>query len=184
MRLFAAIPVPQPALGEVGRLLAELRGHEWPVRWVRSEGLHLTLKFFGEVADDRVEPIVEALRFASEGTASLALSVLSLGAFPNHRRPRVIWIGLEGPPALELLQDRIERNCERLGFALESNPFHPHITLGRVREGSRLPPQATGRLGGEPLNVPFVADTVILYESRLRRDGSRYSPRATIPLTN
>ncbi len=139
MRLFAAVPIPEPAREQILKLLGKLREAGWPVRWVHDEGLHMTLKFFGEVAPERLDVIAEALRFAAHGAETLALELGELGAFPSRNRPRVLWVGVQAPAALELLQDRIERGCEAIGFPPEGAPFQPHVTLGRVREGQRLP---------------------------------------------
>ncbi len=182
MRLFAALPVAEPALSEVAGLLRRLRSEEWPVRWIHEDGLHLTLKFFGEVAVERLEVIAEALRFAVPGTGSLALTLGAPGVFPNPRRPRILWVGLAAPPALELLQDRLERSAEAIGFPPEGVPFHPHLTLGRVREGQRLPPDALRRLEAGYRQVPFVADQVVLYESVLGRGAPQYQARLTLDL--
>jgi len=107
MRLFAAVPITEPARGEIAGLLARLREPGWPLRLVHDHGLHLTMKFFGEVPPGRLEVIEEAVRAAVPGTGALSLRLAEIGAFPNFRRPRIIWVGLDAPPALELLQDRL-----------------------------------------------------------------------------
>jgi 2'-5' RNA ligase len=180
MRLVAAVPVPDPAREQSLRLLGKVREAGWPVRWVHDEGLHMTLKFFGEVAPERLDVIAEALRFAADGADTLALELGELGAFPSRNRPRVLWVGVQAPPALEVLQDRIERGCEAIGFPPEGAPFQPHVTLGRVREGQRLP---TGGLedhadGFE--RVSFTAQQLVLYESLLTTTGLRYESRLTL----
>jgi 2'-5' RNA ligase len=181
MRLFAAVPITAPARGQILQLLAHLREGGWPVRWVHDEGLHMTLKFFGEVPAERLDVIVEALRFAAAGAGTLPLRLGELGAFPSRSRPRILWVGIEGPPSLELLQDRIERGCEAIGFPPEGAPFQPHVTLGRVREGQRLPPGGLDDAEGlEP--VAFVAQELVLYESVLTTTGPRYESRLTLDL--
>jgi 2'-5' RNA ligase len=182
MRLFAAVPVSEPARSEITDLLDGLRKGDWPVRWVHQDGLHLTLKFFGEVAPERLEVIAEALRFAAAGTGLLALSLAEPGAFPSPRRPRIVWVGVDAPPALELLQDRLERSTEAIGFPPEGVPFHPHLTLGRVREGHRLPAGALERLASAYQPVGFIADQVVLYESVLGREAPQYQSRLTLEL--
>jgi 2'-5' RNA ligase len=183
MRLFAAVPIPEPARGEIAGLLARLREPGWPLRLVHDHGLHLTVKYFGEVPTDRLEVIVEAVRAAVPGTGALSLQLAEIGAFPNFQRPRIIWVGLEAPPALELLQDRLERRAEAIGFPPEGAPFRPHVTLARVREGQRLPPGALESLAGQYQPVSFLACELILYESVLGRGGPRYEPRLTLELT-
>ncbi|MFL5402703.1 MAG: RNA 2',3'-cyclic phosphodiesterase [Gemmatimonadales bacterium] len=182
MRLFVAVPIPHPAREQILKLLARLRDGGWPVRWVHDEGLHMTLKFFGEVAAERLDVIEEALRFAAAGAGALPLQLGDLGAFPSRNRPRILWVGLEAPPSLELLQDRIERGCEAIGFPPEGAPFQPHVTLGRVREGQRLPPGGLDDHAEGFERVPFVAQELVLYESVLTTGGPRYESRLTLDL--
>jgi len=180
MRLFAAVPVSDPAREQILRLLGKLRDAAWPVRWVHDEGLHMTLKFFGEVAPERLDVIAEALRYAARGTEALPLELGELGAFPSRVRPRILWVGVQAPAALELLQDRIERGCEAIGFPPEGAPFQPHITLGRVREGQRLPPGGLDDQAEGFDRVSFVARELVLYESMLTTSGPRYEARLTL----
>jgi 2'-5' RNA ligase len=182
MRLFAAVPIPEPARAQILDLLSHLREGNWPVRWVHDEGLHMTLKFFGEVAEERLDVIIEALRFAANGAGSLSLKLGPLGAFPTRSRPRILWVGIEAPTALELLQDRIERGSEAIGFPPEGSPFQPHVTLGRVREGQRLPAHGLDDYAESFEPVPFVAQELVLYESVLTTGGPRYESRLTVNL--
>lgn len=181
MRLFAGIPVPEPARSELATILTDLKGRSWPVRWVRSEGLHLTLKFFGTVDDRTAERLVPALAPAAEGIGPIPLSTTGLGSFPGGHRARVIWMGLDSPGTLELLQDGVERACVPLGFDVEGRPFRPHITLGRVEDGKTLP---AGALAGidHPAEIPFLADRLVLFQSQPGRGGSVYTPRHTFTL--
>lgn len=182
MRLFAAIPLPGSAHEAVARQLRELRSLSWPVRWVHEEGLHLTLKFFGEVTPDRLETIVEMLTYCVDRMMPMTLAVSGGGAFPFPSKPRILRLDIEAGPDLELLQDRIERGGERIGFPPEGRPFHPHLTLGRVREGHRLPVGAMARLEGIKPHPAFVANTVTLFESTPGPGGPAYVVRAEFPL--
>src|SRR3954451_13378205 len=184
MRLFVAVPIPRPAREQILKLLGQLREGGWPVRWVHDENLHMTLKFFGEVNDERLDVITEALRFAAAGAGPLSLRLGDLGAFPSRSRPRILWVGLEAPPSLELLQDRIERGCEAIGFPPEGAPFQPHVTLGRVREGQRLPTRGLDDHADGFERVPFVAQELVLYESLLTTGGPRYESRLTLNLAH
>jgi 2'-5' RNA ligase len=175
MRLFVAVPLPVPAAERVSRLLQDLRKRDWPVRWVRDGGLHVTLKFFGEITPDRLDAIAEAVRLAARGTGLLELALGTAGAFPTLERARVLWLGIRPDPQLELLQDRLERACEAIGYPPEGRPFSPHLTLGRVREGQRLPSQTAAILDGIRMEFPFRGDRVILYESRQTPQGPAYS---------
>ena len=182
MRLFAAVPVPPPARDALSALVDELRALDWPVRWVRSEAVHLTLKFFGEVPAERLAPIADALRGAVRGTGPLPLTLTGFGTFPTPRRARVLWVGLDAPPALELLQDRVERACAPLGFPVEGAPFRPHLTIGRVKAGGKLSPPALKRLREVTLEEHFLVEQVVLFESETSPGGSIYHARVTLPL--
>jgi len=184
MRLFAGVPIVDEARRETVSLLGRLRESGWPVRWVPEEGLHLTLKFYGEVAPERLEVIEEAVRFAGQGAGPLALRLDELGAFPSVARPRVLWIGIEGPSALELLQDRLERGGEGIGFPPEGAPFQPHVTLGRVREGHHFPAHGLEEFSGTYARAPFLGNQLVLYESVLTTKGPRYEPRLTLDLAS
>lgn len=183
MRLFIAVPLPGPAAARVGELLRDLRDRGWPVRWVRDGGLHLTLKFFGEVTPDRLEAIQEALGRAARDTPPIGLVLGSAGGFPALRRARVLRLELRADPDLELLQDRLERACEEIGYPPEGRPFFPHVTLGRVREGERLPREAGAVLERTQLDFPFRADRVVLFESRQTPQGPVYTERLVHPFT-
>ena len=183
MRLFAAIPVAQPVHGILGELLDRWRSTDWPVKWVRSEGLHLTLKFLGSVGREQVASIRDGLSASIAGTPGLSFALTELGAFPTVTRARTLVAGLESEARLELLVHQIERACAELGFPVEGHPFRPHVTLGRVREGRRLPEVAVQAIEGAELPaVSFVSDRVVLYESLPGSGGSRYEERATFPL--
>ena len=184
MRLFAAVPITEPARGQITQLLARLREPGWPLRLVHDEGLHLTMKFFGEVPPGRLEVIEEAVRAAAPGTGALPLQLGGIGAFPSLHRPRIIWVGLDAPPALELLQDRLERRAEAIGFPPEGTPFRPHVTLARVREGQRMPAGSLEGLEDQYEPVGFLASELILYESLLGRGGPHYEPRLTLELAS
>ena len=183
MRLFAALPVVGPAQRELTGLLQTLRERDWPVRWIRAEGIHLTLKFFGPVPPDRILPIENALSHAADGFGPIPLACSGLGSFPPGKRARVVWVGVEGASALELLQDRVERACEAEGYPLEGRPFRPHITLGRVQEGRALPPEAFAGIASD-LEVPFLADRMVLFESKPGPGGSVYRPHRTFALSS
>jgi RNA 2',3'-cyclic 3'-phosphodiesterase len=177
MRLFIAVPLPVNAAAEAARVLRELAGLDWPVRWVKEDGLHVSLKFFGEVTTDRVEAIEEMVEFALQGMHPMELIPLRGDAFPSRQHPKVLRLEVQSGPELELLQDRLERGGEQIGYAPEGRPFRPHITLGRVREGQRLPAGAMQRLESLQVGGPFLADRIVLYESRLTPDGPAYTVR-------
>lgn len=193
LRLFVAIELPAPILEALqtlqNRLKAADTGHT--VRWVQPTGIHLTLKFLGEVPAGRRMDITRAMEAAVDGHAPLTLSAAGLGCFPNTRRPRVVWAGLAGDLApLADLQRSVERALVPLGFPPEDRAFSPHLTLGRVRrEASAGQAQALGDLiarqaaemGAVPL-ASWSAGVVSLMRSELDRGGARYTCLAEAPL--
>ena len=114
-----------------------VRERSLPVKWVPPEGLHLTLKFLGEV-DEVSEPGLRAALGQVAGDAGpVSLHIEGFGVFPDFRRPRIVWAGVEPEPALELLQHRVEQVFAALGFPTEARLFRPHITLGRAGREAR-----------------------------------------------
>jgi 2'-5' RNA ligase len=183
VRLFIAIPLPESARVETAAALHRLQETNWPVRWVRDAGGHITLKFFGETTPDRLDAIVEMLGYSVRGMGPMAMSLHGAGVFPTASRPRVIHLGLDADNDLELLQDRLERGGDQLGYPPEGRVFRPHVTLGRVREGHRLPPGWQTELEKIPSGQPFLADRVVLFESRLSPNGPSYTTRHEVLLS-
>lgn len=182
MRLFAALPLGGAAAREVGSALAEWSAAGWPVRWVRPEGLHATVKFFGAVAPDRVESVAEMLAAAARGTGPLTLAATEYGAFPSLERARVVWAGYQPEPALELLVHRVEQGAESLGFPVEGRAFRPHVTVGRLKDGARLPAAAVHGLEARALTAPLEATALVLYQSVTGPGGVRYDVVQTFDL--
>lgn len=136
MRAFIAVSIPDEVKRklqeEIGRLSDLLRSA--PVRWVRPEGIHLTLKFLGEISNNSLEEIRQVLGREVKKHPVFSLSVEGFGCFPNRRRPRVLWIGITVENGtLTQVQSAIEEQLVALSFKKEGRPFHPHLTLGRVR---------------------------------------------------
>ncbi|GBD12936.1 RNA 2',3'-cyclic phosphodiesterase [bacterium HR24] len=135
-RLFVALELPAQVKEGLASLQDDLRSQGLGrLRWVRPEGIHLTLKFLGETPAARVQGIADALREAAAGTGAIALALDGLGTFGNRRGPRVLWVGLAGDlERLSRLQERVEEAMSRLGYPREGRPFSPHLTLARVPE--------------------------------------------------
>jgi 2'-5' RNA ligase len=157
------------------------------VRWVRPEGIHLTLKFYGEVPEAQIPELQQVVANAATKHNPLRLSLNGLGGFPNLKRPRVIWAGLAGQLAeLAQLQQAVERGSEAFGFAPEARSFSPHLTLGRVNGPLRPADQQalTHALATlPPLTGPgFALDALSLIRSELQRGGAVYTPLFTAHL--
>lgn len=179
MRLFIAINLPPDLRQRLWEAAEPLRTAGYPVRWVAPDGVHLTLKFLGEVKPDREPQVVAAIGLAVQGAKRFTLSVGGFGAFPSLSRPRVVWAGCEPVPALELLQHRVEQELERLGFPLEGRAFHPHLTLGRAQRDARAGAfrDLEDRMDGLTFTGESMVESVDLMESQLARDGARYTRR-------
>jgi len=136
IRAFIAIELPDVVKDSLSSLRDRLRSAEHRyVKWVAPEGVHLTLKFLGNIAQDRVPPIVGAIAQAAQGVTPFQLQIVGLGAFPNMGRPQVIWVAIKGEvEKLITLQGGVDQALVALGFSPESRPFTPHLTLGRLRE--------------------------------------------------
>jgi len=157
------------------------------VRWVKPEGIHLTLKFLGDVPANRIEEIERALTQACAGFPAFSLSVGGLGCFPNPRRPRVVWVGVqEESGTLAGLQKAIEDGMEKLGFAPEGRRFHAHLTLGRTqRRASSGDVRRLGQLVSETdigSLGQMEARSVSLIKSDLKPTGAVYTQLAAVKL--
>ena len=138
IRCFVAIGLPPEAKRGLAELASGLRrGEQRFIKWVDPDGIHLTLKFLGNVSAKNVGGITEAVAGVATAGAPFRLGISGIGAFPSLKQPRVVWVGMNGDlERLELLQQDVESRMARLGFARENRRFAPHLTLARVREGA------------------------------------------------
>lgn len=182
IRAFIAVELNAVVREAVERVMRDLRAAAGGdcVRWVRPEGIHLTLKFLGDIDVDSVPAISGALDRCATPSQPFSLMLEGVGAFPNLRRPRVIWVGLGGAlePLMELHRS-VERELETLGFARERRAFTPHLTLGRVRDGASQ--QQLRALSEAVAGASVERDVVILVrelalmKSDLRPTGAVYT---------
>ena len=188
LRLFVACELPPEMKTALASLQEALRKKGAPrVRWVRPEGIHLTLKFLGAVPQENVAAIRDALAPTVQGIPPLALSLADVGTFGDRRGPRVLWVGMQGDlEPLGRLQQRVDKALEPLGFPPERRAFSPHLTLARV-------PDRMGRDERQPLRelakatpVPSAPAVTIrelsLMRSILGPGGAVYERLAAFPL--
>lgn len=188
-RLFIAAELPAGLLQELAALQNRLRRGNPPVRWVDPAAMHLTLWFFGDVAVEQIPRLAAVLSQVCAGRAAIHIRLGQVGAFPSMRRPSVVWAGLvEGEAPLREWYAALACALEPLGFTGDSRPYHPHLTLGRVRrdisaeQQSRLG-EALQQMAVEP-GAPALVRHMTLFQSELRPDGPRYTALATCDLAS
>jgi 2'-5' RNA ligase len=188
IRSFIAIELPDDVRSALAELQTELQTNKPPqVKWVDPYGIHLTLKFLGNIATAKISDVTNAIEQASRGFSPLSLEVKGLGVFPNFQRVRVVWVGVGGDvERLKQLQQRIDSNLVPLGFARESRPFTPHLTLARVREkATPTEQQHLGQLvAGTRFETThlFTAESINLMQSQLTTEGAIYRQINTVSL--
>jgi 2'-5' RNA ligase len=176
VRAFVALDLDEAMRERLGSLMAELRGRLRGVSWVRSEGMHLTLRFLGSSTPSALEAIRQRLRPAAARCPPAAPAMAGLGVFPERGRVRVLWIGIALPPSVLALQAECEAAAVAAGFVPEPRPFQAHLTLGRWREGAPRPELPPTDLG------PASLRSLVLYRSDLHPGGARYTPLERFPL--
>lgn len=175
MRAFIAIELDPEIKDALVALVRDLRRTGAAVRWVEPAGMHLTLKFLGEIDEDQAIRVKETLTRVAPRHPSFGIELAGTGAFPGERSPRVFWVGFAAAPELAALQSDLEAALEGEGFDREARDFKPHLTLGRVKGPDRLA-QAVGELT-KHRDGSFGSMTVrkiTLFESLLRPEGAIY----------
>lgn len=180
VRSFVAIPLPEPVQVATAALTVDLAGRPGgdAVRWARSEGYHVTLRFLGNVPADRLEALGECVALAAESIDPFEIQVGAPHPFPPGRRPKVIALSVTPAEPLAELAARLDEAVLPLGFEPEARRFQPHITLGRIRN-RRFP-----KLDGvdSPSAAPWPVREIVLFRSDLERHGARYAALARCPL--
>jgi len=183
IRTFIAIELPPEMQERIAQVQARFKQNSPAglVRWVQPQGIHLTLKFLGDTPTQKIEEIGEILRSVCAAHTPFSFSVSGLGCFPDFKRPRVVWVGVEEPEGhLKGLQQAIERAISPLGFPPEGRAYSPHLTLGRVKEGRSSDIEMLGeyvkRVGAQVALGPVHVDSVSLIRSDLLPGGAVYTP--------
>lgn len=183
-RLFVAVPLTDDAVRTVTDLVERVRAGTRPdrrrrgrdVRWVRLDGLHLTLRFIGPTVEERLPAVVEAVRAAGHGHPPFELRIDGGGAFPNPERPRALWLGVtDGAAELTTLAARVDEALVAAGWQPSDRPFQPHLTLARS-DGVPAAAEIARRLAdaARGLALPSLVDRVVLFESVTGGGPARY----------
>ena len=186
VRAFIAISLPERVLQAIAKLQESLKGSGFKIRWTRKEGIHLTIKFLGDIYWDDVEKIHEAMEQTTRNFSPFNLRGKGVGVFPDIRRPRVVWVGITGDvEELGLLQRDLEDQLNNIGFPKERRSFKGHLTVGRVKGRVDLAKLANAlEAAGEFRTEPFMVQSVVLFQSDLRPNGAVYSRLTEVPLGN
>jgi 2'-5' RNA ligase len=188
IRSFIAVELPEAIKTGLQQLQTELTLPRYSfVKCVAPEGIHLTLKFLGNISAKKVTDITGVMEQASQGVNPFQLQLTEIGAFPNMRRPRVVWVGIKGDvDKLVDWQQRIDNGLVPLGFAKEARPFTPHLTLARLRENCS--PGDTLKFGEMlasshvEVDYKFTVTSLNLMRSQLFPTGAVYSSLAEVKL--
>jgi RNA 2',3'-cyclic 3'-phosphodiesterase len=176
VRLFVAVNLPEAEKHQLGKVLDNLRQTTLPVRWVEPDSLHITLKFLGTVPETERPPLTRALERAVQGVAPFDVGLTGFGTFPGRGRPNIFWIGASARAVLAELQERVEEQTALLGFPREARPFHPHITIGRLKKDAVSPDAGlVDRILASLVYKSVVrVDSVDLMRSHIDSRGARY----------
>jgi 2'-5' RNA ligase len=182
VRTFIALPASDELRTALVQVQRRLREADADVRWEGPDKLHVTLKFLGDVPEDRIVPLGEAVAAAVQNIRPFTLVYRGAGCFPESGPPRIVWAGTEPNEDLQALFRVVEEACSALGFPRETRRFHPHITLGRVKGTRNLArlTEATNSVKFEPIST--LCRELLLMKSVLRPEGSAYSILKTISL--
>jgi len=186
-RVFCAVELPDEVRARFQEHIARLRKEvpDAAASWSRVENIHLTLKFFGNVALDRIPQISAAATRTTQHFSKFEIAVGNTGVFPRASRAQVLWIGVSDPSGqLSALQQQLEMECVTAGFEKEDRAYHPHLTIARLRkpEGARQLAETHLQMIFEPLAVPV--HELIIFRSELSSKGSRYTPISHHSLPN
>lgn len=184
IRSFLAIDPPEEVLRGIGAIQSRLRKLvEGDIRWVRPEGIHLTLKFFGDIFAADVANIATVVEKAAERERSFSLAIGGAGAFPDPHRPRVLWLGMNGDVERFLVfQKGLDQALLQIGFPREERPFRPHLTLGRIKTSKGLIGLAQALEAGEEYTAGrFIASGLSLMQSELTPRGAIYTKLKWFP---
>jgi len=182
MRAFVAIELPEELRRTLAREQARFSAVCPDARWTRPEGIHLTLKFLGQISDEQVAEVKKALGRIGRFPKFTARAQ-GYGFFPDAKRPRVFWVGLDAPPDLAMLAKRVEAAMADIGFPPENRSFSPHLTLARFKV-PRPQPKLQELLAQQENQVlgTFEVSEFFLWESKLSPKGAEYRKVAHFPL--
>ncbi len=177
MRTFIAIDLDNEIKNNLSLLISRLKKCSPNIKWIKHQGMHLTLKFLGEIPTDKVSEVESSLRKVTEKHRHFLLKFKGTGTFPEgNKSPRILWLGIEDNENLKIFQSELESELEKIHFLRENRKFHPHLTLGRVKSHhdlsltlSELEKYREKDFG------EMIVKKIILFKSTLKPSGAEYT---------
>ncbi len=169
MRTFIAIDIPKELKEKIYNAFNYERERIKGVKWVEEENLHITLKFIGEIKEEKIKEIEKILDEIQNKFKSFEVSLGELGGFPGFKNPRVLWIGVSPPEKIEEIFNFIEDRAEKVNIEREERKFHPHITVARIKERKGI------SFEKKKFDDKFKANKIVLFKSDLRPEGPIYT---------
>jgi len=188
LRSFIAIEIPASIQNAIADIIAPIKktAPKPLIRWVAPQNVHLTLKFLGDISPAKLKQLAETLNVEAASREMFSMSAGGLGAFPTQWRARVIWIGLNAPPALAALQHAVDAAAAQLGYPKEERPFSPHLTIGRVSQTASASDLQHIRSALESTKVGILGTVCVhaihIFKSDLQPGGSVYTLLYTLSM--
>ncbi|MFC1666716.1 RNA 2',3'-cyclic phosphodiesterase [Candidatus Omnitrophota bacterium] len=180
IRAFIAVEIDPPNKQKLSELISKLKRSNADIKWATENQMHLTLKFLGNIQENKIRDISLVLKSITDNVSEFYIRLSAIGTFPNMKRPRVIWMGIDNSRPLKALSNKIETELEKIGTQRENREYKAHFTLGRVRTSKNIP--GLMKLLNE---VDFCSqdeikiDKIILFQSTLTPKGAIYTPLIT-----
>ncbi|KPJ74444.1 hypothetical protein AMJ52_00610 [candidate division TA06 bacterium DG_78] len=177
MRTFIAIEVPEKIRKEIDDVVTDEKKRGLPIKWVKCENLHITLKFLGEIDEYKKKEILPALQKLTNEVTPFHISLESIGCFPTPKNPRVVWVGvIQGKEKLCSIAQNVETALAGCGFK-EEKRFHPHLTIGRIKKFCNV----DEILERQITSASFLVNSIVLFKSTLKPEGSIYEVLQKFP---
>lgn len=179
MRTFIAIDLDNEIKNNLSQLISRLKkcSPNINIKWIKHQGMHLTLKFLGEIPTDKVSEVESSLRKVTEKHRHFSLKFKGTGTFPEgNKRPRILWLGIEDNETLKIFQSELESELEKIHFPRENRKFHPHLTLGRVKSYYGLSSTLSELTKDREKDFgKMIVRKITLFKSILKPSGAEYT---------
>lgn len=184
IRAFIACDVPETLLEKISSVQDKLKELDAAVSWTKISGIHITLKFLGDIEEGFIDRIASVILEAVKGESPFEIKIKGSGAFPNLKNPRVVWVGVgDDARRLSNIQQALDSGLKAFGYEPDEREFRPHLTLGRVKGAKGRERLSSAISGQKEIEIgSFTVDRVILYKSELKPSGAIYTKLKEIKL--